>query len=131
MLPKCPICGKPMKVTELKCLSDNVKVSGCFDVSPLAFLDEEDMNFVMMFLRTKGNLKEMERLTGIGYFTLRGRLDRLLEKLGLKPIGEEEKSEGDVIEKFKRGFISLDDALAILRKKKGGERNGRGPKENS
>jgi len=130
LLPKCPICGKPMKVTELKCPHDNVKVSGYFDVSPLAFLDDEDMNFVIMFLRTKGNLKEMERLTGVGYFALRGRLNKLLEKLNLKPIGEEERVEEDVIEKFKKGVISLDDALAILKKRKGGKDNGRSFEEN-
>lgn len=121
MLPKCPVCGKPMKVTQLKCVHDNVTVSGMFTVSPLAFLEEEDMKFIILFLRSRGNLKEMERVTGIGYFTLRGKLEKLLDKMGLKPIGEEkEEVQDDVFEKLKKGLISVEDALNIIKKKKGG-----------
>ncbi|QTA38827.1 DUF2089 domain-containing protein [Thermosipho ferrireducens] len=124
MLPTCPVCGKPMKITELKCTHDNVKVSGMFQVSPLAFLDKEDMKFVILFLRSRGNLKEMERVTGVGYFTLRGKLDKLLNKLGLKPIGDDVVDEEDVFTKLEKRLISIDDALAILRKKKRGENDG-------
>jgi hypothetical protein len=124
MLPVCPVCGKPMKVTELMCTHDNVKVSGMFKVSPLAFLEEDDMKFILLFLRSRGNLKEIERVTGIGYFTLRGRLEKLLDKMGLKPIGDEEFEENeDVFTKLKKGIISVEDALNML-KKKGGEENG-------
>jgi len=125
MLPLCPVCGKPMKVTELKCTHDNVKVSGLFTVSPLAFLEEEDMKFIILFLRSRGNLKEMERITGIGYFTLRGRLERLLEKMGLKPIGEDEfENSDDVFTKLKKGLITVEDALNLIKKKSGGEHKG-------
>ncbi|MBO8140516.1 MAG: DUF2089 domain-containing protein [Thermosipho sp. (in: Bacteria)] len=124
MLPVCPVCGKPMKVTELMCTYDNVKVSGMFKVSPLAFLEEDDMKFILLFLRSRGNLKEIERVTGIGYFTLRGRLEKLLDKMGLRPIGDEEfEGNEDVFTKLKKGIISVEDALNML-KKKGGEENG-------
>ncbi|MBT1247150.1 MULTISPECIES: DUF2089 domain-containing protein [unclassified Thermosipho (in: thermotogales)] len=118
MLPKCPVCGNIMKVTQLKCQHDNVTVSGVFTVSPLAFLDEEDMKFIILFLRSRGNLKEMERITGIGYFTLRGKLEKLLNKMGLKPFESSETGESeDVFEKLKKGIISVEDALNILKKK--------------
>ncbi|ANQ53520.1 hypothetical protein XJ44_03190 [Thermosipho affectus] len=125
MLPKCPVCGNIMKVTQLKCQHDNVTVSGVFTVSPLAFLDEEDMKFIILFLRSRGNLKEMERITGIGYFTLRGKLEKLLNKMGLKPF-ESSETEGseDVFEKLKKGVISVEDALNILKKKGEGDKDG-------
>ncbi|ABR30240.1 hypothetical protein SU69_01935 [Thermosipho melanesiensis] len=123
MLPKCPVCGKTMIVTQLKCQNDDVIVSGKFTVSPLAFLEEEDMKFIILFLRSKGNLKEMERITGIGYFTLRGKLDKLLNKMGLTPLEESSEETDDIFSKLKKGIISVEDALNIL-KKKGGEKNG-------
>lgn len=121
MLPKCPVCGKPMKVVQLKCDNDAVAVSGYFEVPPFCFLDEEDTKFIVMFLRTKGNLKELERLTGIGYFALRGRLDKVLERMGLTPIEEiveEEYSQEDVFKLLKEKQITVEEAILLLKKKK-------------
>lgn len=120
MLPKCPVCGKPMKVTQLVCEKDGITVSGYFDVPPFCFLDEEDTKFIVMFLRTKGNLKELERLTGIGYFALRGRLDKVLEKMGLTPIEqniEEEHSQDDVFKLLKEKKLTVEEAISLLKKK--------------
>lgn len=122
MLPKCPVCGKPMKVIQLKCDEDGVNVSGYFEVPSFCFLDEEDTKFIVMFLRTKGNLKEMERLTGIGYFALRGKLDKVLEKMGLTPIediiGELQSDEEDVFKLLKEKKITIEEAIALLKKKR-------------
>ncbi|MFN3691287.1 MAG: DUF2089 domain-containing protein [Fervidobacterium sp.] len=120
MLPKCPVCGKPMKVTQLKCERDDVIVSGCFEVPPFCFLDEEDAKFIVMFLRTKGNLKELERLTGIGYFALRGKLDKVLEKMGLTPIEqviEEENSQDDIFKMLKEKKLTVEEAISLLKKR--------------
>lgn len=126
MLPKCPVCGKPMKVTQLKCDEDGVTVGGYFEIPPFCFLDEEDTKFIVMFLRTKGNLKEMERLTGIGYFALRGKLDKVLEKMGLTPIediiDESQSIEEDVFKLLKEKKITVEEAIALLKKKKAEER---------
>lgn len=126
MLPRCPVCGKPMKVIQLRCDDDGVTVSGSFEAPSFAYLDEEDTRFIMMFLRTKGNLKEMERLTGIGYFALRGRLDKVLEKMGLTPIDEDEEQvdSNDVYKLLKEKKITVEEAIALLKKKRG-ETDGR------
>ncbi|MGQ9856248.1 MAG: DUF2089 domain-containing protein [Fervidobacterium sp.] len=127
MLPRCPVCGKPMKVIQLRCDDDGVTVSGYFDAPAFAYLDEEDTKFIMMFLRTKGNLKEMERLTGIGYFALRGRLDKVLEKMGLTPIepDSEESESGDVFKLLKEKKITVEEAISLLKKQRRGDEDGR------
>ncbi|ABS59987.1 MULTISPECIES: DUF2089 domain-containing protein [Fervidobacterium] len=121
MLPRCPVCGKPMKVTQLKCEEDSITVSGYFEVPEFCFLDEEDTRFIVMFLRTKGNLKELERLTGIGYFALRGRLDKVLEKMGLTPIEEltddEQVDQEEVFKLLKEKKITVEEAISLLKKK--------------
>uniref|UniRef100_A0A7C4RXU5 DUF2089 domain-containing protein n=1 Tax=Fervidobacterium thailandense TaxID=1008305 RepID=A0A7C4RXU5_9BACT len=129
MLPRCPICGKPMVVKELRCEEHDVTVRGTFEVPPYIFLDEEDTKFVLMFLRARGNLKEIERLTGIGYFALRGKLERLLEKMGLTPIDtDEESSEADAFRLLKEKKITVEEAIALLKKRRGGEEDGRAAK---
>jgi len=124
MLPRCPVCGREMTVTELRCERDDVTVRGHFKASPFDFLDKEEMEFVVLFFRARGNLKEIERYTGQGYFALRGKLERILEKMKLQPLGEEkeELSEESLFEQVKEGKLSVDEALEILkRKRKGGE----------
>ena len=122
MLPRCPVCGKEMIVTELRCDKDDVTVRGRFKPSPFDFLDEEDLEFAILFFRAKGNLKELERYTKQGYFALRGRLEKIIEKMGLEPLpkdGEEEEvEEEDLFEMLKKGKISIDDALRILKKRR-------------
>ncbi len=120
MLPRCPICKGEMIVTELRCEEDDITVRGRFKPSVFDFLDEDEFEFIILFLRARGNLKELERYTKQGYFALRGKLERILEKLKLEPLGKkEEVKKEDVFKLVKEGKIDVDTALEIL--KKGGD----------
>ena len=116
MLPRCSGCGRVV-ITEIECES-GMKIRGRFEPSVFEFLDEEDHEFIVLFLRARGNLKELERYTGQGYFALRGRLEKVLNKLGLEPLGrEEEMDREEIFELVKKGKISVDEALRILRER--------------
>ena len=49
----------------------------------LAALDEEDLGFIRKFVISSGSLKEMAKLYGVTYPTVRLRLDRLIQKIRL------------------------------------------------
>ncbi|MCI8652631.1 MAG: DUF2089 domain-containing protein [Angelakisella sp.] len=49
----------------------------------LAALDEEDLGFIRKFVLSSGSLKEMAKLYGVTYPTVRLRLDRLIQKIQL------------------------------------------------
>lgn len=44
-------------------------------------LEDEDLAFIKRFVLASGSLKEMARVYGISYPTVRLRLDRLIEKI--------------------------------------------------
>jgi hypothetical protein len=46
-------------------------------------LDDEDLSFIRRFVLASGSLKEIARIYGISYPTVRLRLDRLIEKIKL------------------------------------------------
>jgi len=123
-LPRCPVCGGVMTVTELVCDRDGTVVRGRFSTSPLASLSPEDEEFILMFLAAKGNLKRLERITGQGYFALRGRLEKIISQLGvsLPDDGEDEPQEEeediDPISAFEKGKLGIDDVLRLLKEKK-------------
>ncbi len=47
----------------------------------LAGLDDEDAAFIRRFILASGSLKEMARLYGVSYPTVRLRIDRLIQKI--------------------------------------------------
>ena len=47
----------------------------------LDFLSDEDLVFIKRFILASGSLKEIARIYGITYPTVRLRLDRLIEKI--------------------------------------------------
>ncbi len=68
-------------------------------------LDEEDLSFIRRFLLASGSLKEIARLYGVSYPTVRLRLDKLIQKI---QISEEVERE-PYISLIKR--LAVDDKL--------------------
>ena len=79
----CPICSGELAVTRLHCRSCGTTLEGDFNVGRFARLSREQFALLESFLRSRGNLKEMERELGISYPTVRARVDLLLRALGL------------------------------------------------
>ncbi|HWP96575.1 MAG TPA: DUF2089 family protein [Syntrophomonadaceae bacterium] len=49
----------------------------------LSGLDDEDIEFIKKFILASGSLKEIASLYGVTYPTVRLRLDRLIQKIGI------------------------------------------------
>jgi len=113
----CPICGGELAVTRLHCRSCATTLEGDFNVGRFARLSREQFALLESFLRSKGNLKEMERELGISYPTVRARVDALLRALGLADDAavEDEPGEpapGDAAGAFDAAAAALDVAAA-------------------
>ena len=102
VISTCPVCEGELTISRLHCRSCGTALEGEFGVGRFGRLSKEQMALLESFLRSKGNLKEMERELGISYPTVRGRVDALVRALGL--------AEGDEIDAEDRG--DLDEAAA-------------------
>ncbi len=83
-------------------------------------LSEEQLKFLRVFLRARGNLSETARYFGISNPTARNRLESILKTLGLdEPLGGdgESISPSEVLDMLSRGEISVDEAEKLLRKR--------------
>src|SRR5688572_16578495 len=83
VIATCPVCSDELTITRLHCRSCGTALEGEFGVGRFGRLDREQMSLLESFLRSRGNLKEMERELGISYPTVRGRVDALIRSLGL------------------------------------------------
>ncbi len=81
-LGRCPVCGNKMNVTRLHCDSCDSTLEGRFEACVFCRLSQEQQIFMAVFLKSRGNIKEVERELGISYPTVRSRLDLILEALG-------------------------------------------------
>src|SRR5512141_2381648 len=78
-----PVCESRLQVTRLHCNTCGTTIEGEFNVGRFARLGRDQMSLLESFLRSRGNLRELERELGISYPTVRGRVETLLRILGL------------------------------------------------
>src|SRR5512134_2845301 len=78
----CPSCSSPLVVTQLNCTVCGTGVIGKFELSPFFRLSPESLRFLEVFVRNRGNVKEMERETGESYWAIRRQLDEVIAELG-------------------------------------------------
>ena len=119
ILERCPSCGGSLEITRLNCTSCETVVLGRYQPCPFCKLSPESTRLLLTFVQCRGNVKEMERELGISYWTVRRRLDDLIEELGVEaaPFEEEEDVEAvqlEILERVDRGELSATDAAAIL-----------------
>jgi hypothetical protein len=79
---RCPVCDGQLLVTHLQCSACGTDVTGTFVLGNLATLREPHASLLDLFLRKRGNVKELERELGLSYPTVRARLDEAFEAAG-------------------------------------------------
>src|SRR5690348_9438536 len=73
--------GAAIIVERIRLKETGIAVEGPFDLPPLAQLPAEDQIFVAAFIRCHGSIKDMEKLFGVSYPTIKNRLNRIGERL--------------------------------------------------
>jgi len=120
----CPVCGGAMEVTRLHCPECETTIEGRFEMCKFCQLSDDMRDFVEVFIRSRGNIKEVERALGISYPTVRGRLDAVIKALGYAvdsadtdAADAEERPDRrrEVLDALSRGDISAQEAAVRLR----------------
>src|SRR5689334_6404981 len=85
VISTCPVCSNELSVTRLHCDSCGTTLEGEFSVGRFGRLTREQLVLLESFLRSRGNLRDMERELGISYPTVRSRVEALIRALGFGP----------------------------------------------
>ena len=85
VIATCPVCTSELAVTRLRCGECGTTIEGEFSVGRFGRLTREQLVVLESFLRSRGNLRDMERELGISYPTVRGRVEQLVQALGFGP----------------------------------------------
>ena len=114
MPTECPVTGAPLEVTRLECPTSGVVIEGRFEPNEFALLPKEHLDFMRLFVKVRGNLKEVERVLGLSYPTIRSRFEGLLKSLGYEAAPTFEDERAQIIDRLERGEISAEDATKKL-----------------
>ena len=105
--------GQPFVVERVRLATSGVAIEGAFEAPQLAQLSVEDQVFVTAFVRCHGSIKEMERIFGVSYPTIKSRLNRITQQLDFVET-DPAPSGSDVVDRLRRGEITPQQALAEL-----------------
>ena len=109
---RCPQCGKLMTPVVLSCDDCGLRLSGQFTISPLSNLPPEDQALVIVFVRSFGSIKNIQKVLGVSYPTARARIEKVVERLN--KMMEEPPDAVETLNHLKSGDISFDEALERL-----------------
>lgn len=107
--------GAPLVVERVRIAEKDIVVEGQFQAPQLARLTAEDQVFVAAFVRSHGSIKEMERVFGVSYPTIKARLNRIagaLEFIDAQPPSEAQSADpSSVLDRLERGEITAAEAI--------------------
>ena len=129
VISTCPVCAGELAVTRLHCRSCGTTLEGEFTVGRFGRLTKEQLVLLESFLRSRGNLRDMERELGISYPTVRGRVEALVRALGFGPRDGAEDPDDEsatpnpdiaaarqaILERLSKGEIGAEEAAMGIR----------------
>ena len=105
--------GQPFVVERVRLTDSGIAVEGQFEPPQLAQLGVDDQVFVAAFVRSHGSIKEMERIFGVSYPTIKSRLNRITQMLDFVET-DPAPSQADIIDRLRRSEITAQQALSEL-----------------
>jgi hypothetical protein len=107
--------GRPLVVERVRLADNGIAIEGGFELPELARLAAEDQVFVAAFVRSHGSIKEMEKVFGVSYPTIKARLNRIARSLDFLDV-EPTPTRSEVLERLARGELTADEAVRELEK---------------
>ena len=96
VISTCPVCSGELAITRLHCRSCGTTLEGDFSVGRFGRLSREQLALLESFLRSRGNLRDMERELGLSYPTVRSRVEALVRSLGFGPRSDADEPAAEV-----------------------------------
>jgi len=107
--------GQRIVVERVRLAEKGIAIEGQFELPQLARLSMDDQIFITAFVRSHGSIKEMERVFGVSYPTIKSRLTRIADSLEFVETNPT-PSKSDVLARLQRGEISAQEAIREMEK---------------
>ena len=124
---RCLFCNGDLAITCLHCNSCGTKIESELPIPRYFRLGQDLQDFVLVFLRCRGNIREVEKALGISYPTVCKRLDLVNELLGNVRVEQVEAKAAandpavatakreQILQELEDGKIGASEAAQLLR----------------
>lgn len=102
--------GQYIVVERVRLTEKGIAIEGQFELPQLARLSMDDQIFITAFVRSHGSIKEMERVFGVSYPTIKSRLTRIADSLEFVETNPT-PSKAEILARLQRGEISAEQAI--------------------
>jgi hypothetical protein len=121
LLWKCPVCEQELRVTGLECSHCGTEIRGHFALGRFARLGTDDLHFVEIFVKNRGNAYRVAEELEIPYSGVRARLTEIIQALGYEDdISVREESalpperRKAILDQVSSGKLSSEQAIKLL-----------------
>ena len=117
LLTRCPVCEGELQATRLECVSCHGVVENRFELGGVLRLNREQLQFVEILVKNRGNINKVADELGVSYTTARNRMDDIVAALGYTggPPPGPSAERMDVLARLERGELSPEAALEQLK----------------
>lgn len=118
VLTRCPVCGDDLRIVRLECPSCGSALQGNFTLGRLARLTREQFQFVEVFIRCRGKIKDVEEELGISYPTVVARLNEVVQAMGFEVRQEDTDltaKRQQILDELASGSLTAAEAAGRLR----------------
>ncbi len=102
--------GRSLVVERVRLADTGIAIEGSFELPQLARLTADDQVFIVAFVRSHGSIKEMERVFGVSYPTIKSRLTRIADSLEFVETNPT-PSKSEILARLQRGEINAQEAI--------------------
>lgn len=112
LVSRCPFCEGKLEISRLACVQCDTSIETTLPIPAIFRLPPDLQEFVMIFLRCQGKIRDVEKELGISYPTVIKRLDLVNVLLGNQAAPSGRK---DILEQLERGEITVQEATQLLK----------------
>ncbi len=108
-----PVSGGELIVTRLECPQSGIVIEGAFSLGWIGRLTPEQLEFVGVLVRQRGNVQKVAADLDVAYNTARNRLDDVVAALGVAVERDDADQDrrNDALQRLAAGEIEFDEAM--------------------
>ena len=115
IITRDPVSGNELIVTRLECPQSGIVIEGQFSLGWIGRLTREQLDFVELLVKNRGNIQKLAQDLDMAYNTARSRLDEIVTALGGAPEGDGRADRRLVLDRLAAKEISVEEAMRMLK----------------
>lgn len=115
IITRDPVSGGELIVTRLECPESGIVIEGQFSLGWIGRLAPEQLEFVELMVKNRGNIQKLAAELDMAYNTARARLDEIVTALGGTPEADSRPDRRQILDRLAAKEISVEDAMRLLK----------------